>query len=390
MSNYVKVAKETTFGTLSTGTYTAIKVTSVSDDVDRGLLIEETIDDFLPSAAYGGALACSGSLESNVRSNQFKNLIYSIMGDETGSAYPYTYKFGTPQPITIKIGEDTGSQIETSYVGGVINSLSLAFEAKEFVKATYNFIAKDVQDTSASFDDAVSYVNEDPIIFYRAAVTFAGDESIGIKSLSLDIDRGIDTDQYVLGDFTLRRIAMTSQTTTTGSITLTEDEYDEMKRAMYGSTSATSISDSNPVGQGVLVIDCKTVSGDNSIKITCPVSVFSKAARSMSGKSEVGKTLDFTVINDPDIPFNIIISSTAITGVDAAFTNTTDDLEVTFTDTSTGDPTYWYWDFGDGDYSYEQNPVHTYSTASTYSVVLTVDKQNSDEDSVTIAVTVTE
>lgn len=387
MSNYVKVGRESSFGTAS-GTYTPIKVTSVSDDVDRGVLIEETIDEYLATSAYGGALAISGSIEGNLRSNQFRNLIYSVMGDEAGTGYPYTYSFGIPQPITIRIGEDTGSSVETQYVGGVINSMNLSFEAKEFVKGTFNFIAKNVTDTSTTFDNAVTYVNEEPLIFYRAGITFAGDSTIGVKSLSLDIDRGVDTDQFVLGDFTLRRIAMTSQTAATGSMTLVESEYDELKRAMYGDDESTSISACNPVGQGTLIIECKTVCGDSSMLITCPVAILTKSARSFSGKSEVEKTVDYTIISDPDTPFTIVVSNTSVTGVDAAFTSKTDGLVATFTDTSTGSPTYWYWEFGDGEYSYEQNPVHTYASAKTYSVTLTVDKQDSGEDSVTNSVTV--
>lgn len=46
-------------------------------------------------------------------------------------------------------------------------------------------------------------------------------------------------------------------------------------------------------------------------------------------------------------------------------------LRVTFTDTSTGDPQTWDWSFGDGCFSAEQNPVHTYQSAGTYTVSLT-------------------
>ncbi|MFA7199084.1 MAG: PKD domain-containing protein [Methanoculleus sp.] len=47
-------------------------------------------------------------------------------------------------------------------------------------------------------------------------------------------------------------------------------------------------------------------------------------------------------------------------------------LAVQFTDTSTGTPTSWSWAFGDGATSTEQNPIHTYTTAGTYTVTLTV------------------
>jgi PKD repeat protein len=56
----------------------------------------------------------------------------------------------------------------------------------------------------------------------------------------------------------------------------------------------------------------------------------------------------------------------------AAPTSGAPPLAVQFTDTSTGGPTAWTWTFGDGASSAAQNPNHTYSTAGTYSVTLTV------------------
>ncbi|HEV7237949.1 MAG TPA: PKD domain-containing protein [Thermoanaerobaculia bacterium] len=57
----------------------------------------------------------------------------------------------------------------------------------------------------------------------------------------------------------------------------------------------------------------------------------------------------------------------------AEFTFVANDLSVTFTDTSTGDPTKWKWDFGDNAQSTERHPVHRYSLASTYTVTLEVE-----------------
>ena len=47
-------------------------------------------------------------------------------------------------------------------------------------------------------------------------------------------------------------------------------------------------------------------------------------------------------------------------------------LNVQFTDTSTGSVTSWFWEFGNGSTSNTKNPLHTYSTAGTYTVKLTV------------------
>ena len=51
-------------------------------------------------------------------------------------------------------------------------------------------------------------------------------------------------------------------------------------------------------------------------------------------------------------------------------TSGTAPLTVTFTDNSTNSPTSWNWSFGDGATSGTRNPVHTYTTAGTYTVSL--------------------
>ena len=45
-------------------------------------------------------------------------------------------------------------------------------------------------------------------------------------------------------------------------------------------------------------------------------------------------------------------------------------LDVSFQDQSTGNPTSWTWVFGDGEISTLQNPVHQYTKAGSYSVIL--------------------
>lgn len=49
-------------------------------------------------------------------------------------------------------------------------------------------------------------------------------------------------------------------------------------------------------------------------------------------------------------------------------------LSVSFTDQSIGSPGSWFWDFGDGTNSSEKNPVHVYSKAGQYPVILTLNE----------------
>ncbi len=64
-------------------------------------------------------------------------------------------------------------------------------------------------------------------------------------------------------------------------------------------------------------------------------------------------------------------------------------LTVTFTDQSTGSPTSWNWNFGDGsDPVTEYNPMHTYSTAGSYTVEETVSNEAGEDTEIkTIYVT---
>ncbi len=57
--------------------------------------------------------------------------------------------------------------------------------------------------------------------------------------------------------------------------------------------------------------------------------------------------------------------------VNAAFTETVNDLSVSFTDQS-ANASSWSWSFGDGGTSSAQNPSHTYSAAGTYVVCATI------------------
>jgi PKD repeat protein len=61
---------------------------------------------------------------------------------------------------------------------------------------------------------------------------------------------------------------------------------------------------------------------------------------------------------------------------------------VQFTDASTGTPTSWSWTFGDGGTSVSQHPTHTFATAGTFTVALTVGNAGgSNTSSKTVPVT---
>ncbi|MDX2000801.1 MAG: PKD domain-containing protein [Chitinophagales bacterium] len=58
-------------------------------------------------------------------------------------------------------------------------------------------------------------------------------------------------------------------------------------------------------------------------------------------------------------------------------------IPINFTDTSTSNPNSWKWTFGDGDTSSQQNPIHTYANAGTYTVTLITSNSPTCADTVT-------
>ena len=73
---------------------------------------------------------------------------------------------------------------------------------------------------------------------------------------------------------------------------------------------------------------------------------------------------------------NVSRTVTVVAGLAASFTyspaSPAAGQAVQFTDTSTGSPTSWLWNFGDGSTSTAQNPSHTFATAASYGMNLTV------------------
>jgi PKD repeat protein len=84
---------------------------------------------------------------------------------------------------------------------------------------------------------------------------------------------------------------------------------------------------------------------------------------SSSATAQIAYLPPFTAAAPPPAPV-VAFTATNVTGLAP--------LDVTFTDQSSGAPIAWVWDFGDGNTSNTQHPVHTYASAGTYDVTLTV------------------
>jgi PKD domain/IPT/TIG domain len=90
----------------------------------------------------------------------------------------------------------------------------------------------------------------------------------------------------------------------------------------------------------------------------------------------------------PGFPNNCVIPPPPPPSASFVSSVPTGSFTVSFTDTSTGNPTHWAWNFGDGATSGLQNPTHTYAVAGTYNVVLVVSNAGGTSAPATNKVTV--
>lgn len=286
--------------TLETGAYAsgggapsasdnAIKITDFDKGTDRGADKEETTDSYVYNAAYGGALKVDGTVEANFRPTAMAPMLEALMGANSVG----TYTLDEPKACVFQFGEDIGSITRAYNIYGVgLTSVDFSFEAKEFVKSSWKYIGADIVDTT--YDTSLSFATEDPLLFWGASLT-VGATTIYSKSCTLTIDRALDEDQFVLGSFKRYRLTRTGVTDINGTLTLTEDQIDEIKRAEYGTTSGVAMPATNDLGSGTLVITCLRPSGAAGATFTLPIT-YTVANTSHSGVGEIEKTIDYTVV----------------------------------------------------------------------------------------------
>lgn len=284
---------EDTFGVAVTPTR-GVRVQSVEPNIDRQPIFDETIEDFLPPDAVGGPLKVGLSMELVARPNQITEILQALMGSSTVTStsedvYKWDFTLGTPQSMTVEVGDP----YETLQIYGVgVNSVEFTFEAREFVKMSVDCIAKNYKQSSFS---EPTYSNDKPFVFYEAQLRVDGSKVAGTKSVSLTVDRGIADDEYVLDDFTLNALRP-ERTEITGRMTLTEDEIAELRRALYGSTTASSIGPTNDVGSVQLTIVCDR--GDYQLKLNAPIAVYTTGSYSVSGRDRIDREIEFKVVGD--------------------------------------------------------------------------------------------
>lgn len=295
-SRYVALSIEGAFG--AGGTPTApLHITSVTDPVDRGAMLEETISYPLYAAAYGGALRLSGTLEGILRMPSMSQLFQGIFGAPTVKVYSIV---NYPKSLGMEIIDDTsGADKCFKYVGVGISRAELTFAAKDFVRTRWNWFAKDVTQTTATLSAPLSFPVDKPGIFYGAAINF-GAKMDHIKTMNLSINRRLDDDYFVVGHSKIQDIAVIGVCDMGGSFTVGQRDWPTFQDAVFGDPAGTSIGDTtnNTLGETTFEIVCQDPDGAGIATIAADALVYLDATRNIVGRAGVDRTMNYKVIGD--------------------------------------------------------------------------------------------
>ena len=329
---YVKVSTTTepaAYGNssamMNVALFSPIRVKTVSYPVDRGLLKEENIESSIPAAAYGGALKVSGSIEGNLRPLQMMPFWLSIFGPSSalGGTDPITtgWKFvlAAPSSMQLKIGENTSAattDLELGYMGVGIKTASINIAAKEFVTAKFDWFAKLYTAASPYSPPAASdYGSEEPVVFYNATINIGGTTKLNIKNMTINIDRKVDEERYVVGDYTLNEIGTNGMTDVSGDITFTEKDYVDFRQALFGAASYGygTLGCDNQIGGGTFLVMFTNIaacgSEVNKMYIKFTAIKFGSTVTTMNGQNEIEKKVSWIATGTGDTGFEVGVAS---------------------------------------------------------------------------------
>lgn len=299
---YVAIGSEASYGVAPGTDLSGLKITSVNESFDPGLIFEETVDSQTINNAYGGAQKYSGTIESYLRPAQMDPMFQCLFGAPVGGAFTLA---ATPKSMSMEICTD-GNGVENAirYLGVGISSMEMNLTAREAVTTRWNYFAK--SSSKVAPQATVAYENAEPALFWGATITLRGGASTTIKTMTMNIERGLDQDDFVVGHSQLQGLVINAVPNISGAITLSQREWTEFQRALYADGGGSSYAplttrgdtSNHDPGQTNMVASFKDRNGNALCKIETDVAVYTDASRSMRGRAGIEKTINYRVIGD--------------------------------------------------------------------------------------------
>jgi hypothetical protein len=300
-----------TGGSGANATWYKIRVTGIGDPVSRNAAFEEAIDISVATAAVGGAYKVSGTIDATLRFASFSRLFEAMLGFASSDG---NYYLGdTPVSYSFLIGDDQAGR-QTQYKGCGISSMEFNLSVGQFITTKISWIGKNAVEITPGQEVEPAWLvaptADAPAIWYNAIVK-VDNTPITAKSITLRLDRKFDQDYHFIGSPLLQGLYMNGQTEASGTITLGSGEWSELKAVLVGSTSdavhsitapATGVTQTlgteskNELYTGAFSIDLHDKDGVKVGAIVAGDVVFNESNRSVQGRNQWEKSINYRVI----------------------------------------------------------------------------------------------
>ena len=242
-----------------------------------------------------GNVDVTGSIETEISGEDLGILFKHLFGTQTNSgAGPYTHEYTiSALPTGLCIEPDYGSAISGTgrymkYQGCKINKGTFTFPTSGFCTASFDFVGAKATPTSAPLDATATDYGHTGFSSFSATIKEGGSTIATVKSATITLDNGLDTNAYVIGGGGQRGALPDGFATASGSIVCVFADTTMMNKALNNTSSSLEIILSRGDGLGStgneyisflvenLVYDATTpsIDGPGGIDITLPFKAF--------------------------------------------------------------------------------------------------------------------
>ena len=307
--------------------FTRYRSIDSSDSVDRGVVIEESMDQVAASDIEAGTYVVKGSISGAFRTDPTSlKLLVGSMGVQDGSTPAGTYYLEqTPQELALFIIDEQANASAgtgTYYEGVGISGMEFNIEVKKFATVKWSWIGMRGITTDSPTNDAIppTYSSFPMYVFYNAVLSF-DDATLKLKGLTMSIERKMDEDYYYIGSQFLQGLFYNGLTTLGGTFNLGAGEWDLLERTINGTTSAGGLDgahtqfaaeNKNAIASGALVVTLTPPGGSADegkpvVVITAASCKVTSMSRDVTGRAMWNKTAQWQGQISASSDFSVVV-----------------------------------------------------------------------------------
>lgn len=319
-SGYIGTARQTASGTYVTPTKYHY-VTDASIEPNGDLIIPDPEigggRDIVDGSVHPGTISWSGGINFYVRPESIGHFILGSTGAVTSSGlagisggYGHTFTFANDL-IPFSVEECIGDGLDViGYNDVKFQNFHIEAAAGELTTGTVDIIASNA--VAGKTQQTPSYETS-PIMTFAGGSVVINNAAMSVKSVSLDIANNIADDDFRIGSRTLQSL-VEKRREISASVEIVPTDNSIFRQAVYGSSSATTVSGLQTVFGGALFLRFETaakIPGSATVgyqlDFNFPKAVFRVSDYSGANDDQITQTLDMLVVDTSNAAIGTVV-----------------------------------------------------------------------------------